>query len=87
MNDFKKMPKMACGGGVKKYAAGGKIAKIAAGLAPAALMGAAVAPAAYKDLTSGTTAKMREAKEEKETEIKKEPEAKKKGGTVRRNKK
>lgn len=23
MKDFKKMPKMACGGGVKKYAAGG----------------------------------------------------------------
>ena len=80
---------MACGGGVKKYGVGGKIAKVAAGLAPAAFMGTAVAPAIYKDLTSGYSAKQREAREEKEAEetTKKEPEAKKKGGTVRRNKK
>jgi hypothetical protein len=38
------------------------------GLLPAAFMGAAVAPAAYKDLTSGLTAKMRNEKEEKEDE-------------------
>jgi hypothetical protein len=85
MKDFKTMPKMACGGGVKKYGAGGAIKAAAKFLAPAAAVGAAVAPAAYKDVTSGYTAKMREAKEEAET--KKEPEAKKKGGTVRRNKK
>ena len=38
------------------------------GLLPAAFMGAAVAPAAYKDVTSGLTAKMRNDKEEKAEE-------------------
>ncbi len=55
-----------CGGKIKKYAPGGAIKKIAAGLAPAAFMGAAVAPAAYKDLTSGYSAKMREARQAEE---------------------
>ena len=79
MKDFKTLPKMACGGKVKKYGIGGAIKKIAAGVAPAAFMGAAVAPAVYKDLTSGYSAKQREAREEKEAEetSKKEPEAKK----------
>jgi len=53
-------------------------------LLPAAFMGAAVAPAVYKDVTSGLTAKMRNDKEDKE--MSKEEEIKRKkepseGGT------
>jgi hypothetical protein len=66
------------------------------GLLPAALMGTAVAPAAYKDLTSGLTAKMRDDKEDakieemkrkqepsgSESESKSKPLNYKKGGMV-----
>jgi ribosomal protein L12E/L44/L45/RPP1/RPP2 len=86
MKDFKKLPKMACGGGVKKYGVGGAIKEAAKFLIPAAGVSAAVAPAAHKDLTSGYTAKMREANEEKTKTEKKEPENKKRGGSVNKRK-
>jgi len=50
MKDFKKMPKMACGGGVKKYETGGSVLKDSY-LAPAAPEGLkqAAAKKAFKE--------------------------------------
>jgi len=93
MKDFKTMPKMACGGGVKKYGVGGAIAKAAnkaasSQLAPAALFAPPAGLAVYSDMKAqDRAAAAKQAAEEKEENTKKEPEAKKKGGTVRRNKK
>jgi hypothetical protein len=54
---------------------------------PAAFMGAAVAPAVYKDVTSGLTAKMRNSKEDekisKEEEIKRKQEPSGGGGETK----
>ena len=87
---------MACGGGVKKYGVGGAIVKALgkaadSPLAPAGVFAPAAAATFYS--TSKNKEKAMEAREaaeeaakDKEADAKSAP-AKKRGGTVRRNKK
>jgi hypothetical protein len=96
MKDFKKLPKMACGGGVNKYGVGGAIVKALgkaadSPLAPAGIFAPAVAATSYsisKDKEKAMAARQAadEAAKDKEADAKSAP-AKKRGGTVRRNKK
>jgi isoaspartyl peptidase/L-asparaginase-like protein (Ntn-hydrolase superfamily) len=96
MKDFKKMPKMACGGGVNKYGVGGSIVKALgkmadSPLATAGIFAPAVAATSYsisKDKEKAMAARQAadEAAKDKEADAKSAP-AKKRGGTVRRNKK
>jgi hypothetical protein len=96
MKDFKTMPKMACGGGVKKYGVGGAIVKALgkaadSPLAPAGIFAPAAAATSYsisKDKEKAMAARQAasEAAKDKEADAK-SASAKKRGGTVRRNKK
>ena len=97
MKDFKTMPKMARGGKVKKYGVGGTIVKALgkaadSPLAPAGIFAPAVATTAYsisknKEKAMEARQAADEAAKDKEADTKSAPVAKKRGGTVRRNKK
>ena len=96
MKDFKTLPKKACGGKVKKYGIGGSSVKAlgkaaSSPLAPAGLFAPAAAATFYstsKDKEKAMEARQAadEAAKDKEADARSAP-AKKRGGTVRRNKK